>query len=140
MGEFLEKERVLVRGVQLRTAYRVYLCLLKSRGASVKDVQKAMQFPTAAQAKYHLKRLVELGLAREEEGATYSATNRRFGILRFFFRIRKSVFPMSLFYSLFFGVLTFFLFLRSPTIEVLLLGALVTVKEIADTFMFYSIL
>jgi hypothetical protein len=138
--ELLEKERALVRGVQLRTAYRVYLCLLKSREASIKDVQKAMEFPTPAQAKYHLKRLVELGLAKENGDATFRAADRRFGILRFFFRIRDSVYPMSLFYSVFFGVLTGFLFLRSPTVEILLLGGLVTAKEIADTYTFYVLL
>lgn len=140
MSRLLKKERELVKGVQLRTAYRVYLCLLKSRAASTKDIQKAMNFTTTAQAKYHLRKLVDLGLAKEDGDATYRATERRFGILRFFVRIRKSVFPMSLFYSAFFGILTLFLFLRSPTIEILLLGALITTKEVADTYTFYMML
>lgn len=138
MRKLLERERELVKGVQLRTAYRVYLCLLRFRTASVKDVQKAMDFPTIAQAKYHLKRLVDLGLAKADEEAVYSATEKRFGILRFFFRVRHSLFPVSLFYSVFFGVLTLILFLRSPSIEILLLGGLITSKEIADTYMLYA--
>lgn len=140
VSSLLEKERKLVRGVQLRTAYRVYLCLLKSRVASIKDIQKAMEFPTTAQAKYHLKKLVDLGLAKEDEDAMFRATERRFGILRFFFRVRNSIFPISLFYSVFFGLLTVFLFLRSPSIEVLLLGALITSKEVADTYTFFAML
>jgi hypothetical protein len=136
----LSKEKKLVQGVQLRTAYRVYLCLLRSRRASAKDIQKSMEFSTVAQAKYHLKRLVELGLAKEEENELFTGTDRRFGILRFFFRIRRSVFPMSLFYCAFFGILTAFLFLRSPTIEILLMGTLITAKEVADTYVFYSML
>jgi len=138
VSELLEKE--LVRGVQLRTAYRVYLCLLKSRAASVRDIQKAMGFLTPAQGKYHLERLVDLGLAKEDDDGLFRATERRFGILRFYFRCRNSVLPMSLFYSVFFASLTTFLFLRSPTIEVLLLGALITSKEVADTYTFFSIL
>jgi hypothetical protein len=140
VSELFEKERALVRGVQLRTAYRVYMCLLRSRAASAKDIQEAMAFSTPAQAKYHLKRLVDLGLAKEDGDATYRATERKFGILRFFFRIRNSVMPMSLFYSAFFGILTVFLFLRSPTIEILLMGALITAKEVADTYTFYAML
>ena len=140
MSKLLERERELVNDVQLRTGYRVYLCLLKSRTSSIKDIQKAMKFPTTAQAKYHLKRLVDLGLAKQDENATFKATERRFGILRFFFRIRNFVLPMSLFYSMFFGLLTVLLFLRSPSIEVLLLGALITSKEVADTYTFFMML
>ena len=136
----LEKERVLVKDVQLRTAYRVYLCLLKSRKASAKDIQKAMDFPTVAQAKYHLKRLIDLGLAKEEENDMFTGTDRRFGMLRFFFRIRNSIFPLSIFYSVFFGLLTAVLFFRSLSVEVLLLGGLITTKEIADTYTFYAML
>lgn len=140
VDELSQKERELVRGVQLRTGYRVYLCLLKAHAASAKDIQKAMKFPTTAQAKYHLNRLVDLGLATEEENAIYTATGRRFGIMRFFLRIRHFVFPMSLFYGTFFAALTLILLLRSPSIEILLLGTLITAKEAADTYTFYGML
>lgn len=134
----LEKERNLVNNVQLRTAYRVYLNLLRLRAASAKDIQKSMEFPTTAQAKYHLKKLVDLGLAEQGEDGAFTATGRKFGILRFFFRFRNSIFPMSVFYGAFFGSLTILLFLRSPSLEVLLLGALITSKEVADTYMFFA--
>ena len=136
----LEKERNLVKDVQLRTAYRVYLNLLKLRTASAKDIQKSMEFPTIAQAKYHLKKLVDFGLAEQGENGTFTATERKFGILRFFFRFRNSIIPMSAFYCAFFGLVTIFLFLRSSSIEVLLLGALITSKEVADTYMFFAML
>jgi hypothetical protein len=134
----LEKERKLVNTVQLRTAYRVYLNLLRLRAASAKDIQKSMEFPTTAQAKYHLKKLVDLGLAEQGENGAFTATERKFGILRFFFRFRNSIYPMSAFYSVFFGLVTTLLFLRSPSVEVLLLGALITSKEVADTYMFFT--
>jgi hypothetical protein len=140
MSELLKKERELVRGVQLRTAYRVYVCLLESRAASIKDVQKAMGFHSSAQARFHLNSLVDLGLAEEDVNATFRVKDRRFGILRFFVRVRNSLYPMSLFYSVFFAAVTLFLFLRTPTVEILLLGALITAKEIADTYMFYTML
>jgi hypothetical protein len=134
-----EKERELVRDVQFRTGFRVYLHLLKLRSASAKDIQKALGFPTPAQAKYHLKRLVELGLAREDENE-FGVIEKRFGILRFFFKMRSSIFPMSLFYSAFFGLLAIFLFLKSPSIEIALLGCLITSKELADTYSFFRML
>jgi hypothetical protein len=134
----LEKERNLVKDVQLRTAYRVYLNLLRLRAASAKDIQRSMEFPTIAQAKYHLKKLVDLGLAEQSENGSFTATERKFGILRFFFRFRNSIYPMSAFYSIFFGLVTILLFLRSSSLEVLLLGALITTKEVADTYMFFA--
>lgn len=134
----LEKERNLVNEIQLRTAYRVYLNLLRLRAASAKDIQKSMEFPTVAQAKYHLKKLVDLGLAKQGEDGAFTATERKFGILRFFFRFRNSIIPMSAFYSAFFGLVTILLFLRSPSLEILLLGALITLKEAVDTYMFFA--
>jgi hypothetical protein len=136
----LEKERKLVNDVQLRTGYRVYLSLLRLRAASIKDIQESMKFPTTGQAKYHLKRLVDLGLAKQDENGTFRVTERKFGMLRFLFRVRNSVFPMSAFYSAFFALLTVFLFLKSPTVEVLLLGVLITSKEVVDTYIFFSML
>jgi hypothetical protein len=136
----LENERKLVNDVQLRTGYRVYLSLLRLRAASVKDIQESMKFATTGQAKYHLKRLADLGLAVQDENGTYRVTERKFGMLRFLFRVRNSVFPMSAFYSAFFAFLTILLFLKSPSAEVLLLGCLVTVKEIVDTYIFFSML
>lgn len=133
-------EKKLVRAIQLRTGFRVYLCLLRLRRASTKDVQKALEFRAPAQARYHLRRLVELGLAREEENANFSVVKRKFGILRFFFKVRNAIFPMSLFYSVFFASLTVFLYLRSPSIEIVLLGALITIKEAADTYSYFDLL
>jgi hypothetical protein len=136
----LDKEKELVQAIQLRTGFRVYLCLLKLKTASTKDIQKAMKFPTSGQAKYHLKKLVELGLAKDEGGTTFRVVERRFGILRFCFKARNSILPMSLFYCLFFAILTVFLLLRLPSVEVALLGLLVVSKEAADTYSFFGLL
>lgn len=136
----LSQERELIRNVQFKTIFRVYLCLLKLRRSSTKDVQRAMSFPTPAQAKYHLKRLVELGLVNQEPDGSYVVANRKFGVLRFFFKTRNRMIPMSLFYAVFFGAVTLFLFMRSPTLEILFLGALITVKELVDTYNFFAML
>lgn len=134
------KEKKLVRAIQLRTGFLVYLSLMKLKRTSTKDVQKAMEFLAPAQAKYHLKKLVELGLAKEEENGSFRVVERKFGILRFFFKAGSSIFPMSLFYCIFFAGLTGFLYLRSPSIEIALLGALITSKEAADTYSYLDLL
>lgn len=136
----LTQEKQIVRDVQFKTIFRVYLCLLKLREASTKDVQRAMAFPTPAQAKYHLKRLGEIGLVEHQENGDFRVVRRKFGILRFFFKARSMMIPMSLFYAIFFALVTTLLYLRGPSLELVLLGALVTAKEVADTYTYFGML
>lgn len=134
------KERELVRDVQFKTIYRVYLCVLRHGECSIKDVQRDMLFTTPAQARYHLKRLSELGLIVQTDNNNFRVANKKFGILRFFFKIRNSVVPMSLFYAVFFAACTVLFYARNPSIDVLLLGALITAKETADTYSYFAML
>jgi hypothetical protein len=136
----LTQERELVREVQFKTIFRVYLCLLKHKQASTKDVQKAMAFPTPAQAKYHLKRLAEIGLVKQESDGKFTVARRKFGVLRFFFKARGRMIPMSFFYAAFFACVSLFLFMRVPSFEIAFLGILITAKEAVDTYSYYSML
>jgi hypothetical protein len=136
----LTQERELIKDVQFKTIFRVYLSLLRLKNASTKDVQKAMSFPTPAQAKYHLKRLAELGLVKQDTDGSYAVANRKFGVLRFFFKARNRMIPMSLFYAAFFTAVTVFLFLRAPTFEILFLGGLIIAKELVDMYNFFTLL
>lgn len=134
------QEKRLVRTVQFRTIFRVYLCLMRLREASTRDVQKAMGFPTPAQATYHLRKLAELGLVTSPDEGTYRIVPRKFGVLRFLFKVRSRIVPMSVFYMVFFACVTVFLFLRSPVLEVFYLGALIVAKEAVDTLSFFEML
>ncbi len=136
----LSDEKELIRDVQYKTIFRVYLSMLKSSEVSIKDVQRAMQFTTPAQAKYHLSRLVEIGLVRQTENGNFKVTRRKFGLLRFFFEVKNHMVPMSVFYAVFFAMCTALFYLRTPTLEVLLLGGLVTVKEVAESISYFAML
>ncbi len=130
----------MIRDVQYKTIFRVYLCLLKHKEVSVKDVQKALLFTTPAQAKYHLKRLAELGLVSQTENGNFRVTRRKFGLLRFFFELKNHLIPMSVFYALFFGLCTVLFYMRTPTLEVVLLGSLVTLKEAVESISYFTML
>lgn len=136
----LSQEKELVRAVQYKTIFRVYLCLLKRKEVSIKDVQKAMTFTTPAQAKYHLKKLIELGLVTQMTDGNFRVTGKKFGMLRFFFEFAGHIIPMSVFYCVFFAVGTALLYLRNPTVEVLLLGGLITVKEAVESIPYFAAL
>jgi hypothetical protein len=99
-----------------------------------------MLFTTPAQARYHLKRLLELGLIVQMENGNYRIANKKFGVLRFFFKVRNTVLPMSLFYAAFFAMCTLLFYFRNPSIDVLLLGVLITAKETADTYSYFAML
>jgi len=96
-----------------------------------------MGFATPTQAKYHLKKLLDLGLVRQRTNDnSYEVINRRFGVLRFFFKVRARLIPTSLFYAAFFSVVTLLLFLRAPTLELIFLGSLIVAKEIVEAFLY----
>lgn len=123
--------------VQFKTIFRAYVCLLKLDKATSKDLQKAMAFATPTQAKYHLTKLLELGLVKHVAGdGSYEVVNRKFGVLRFFFKVRTRLIPTSLFYAVFFFAVTMLLFLRTPYLELIFLGCLIVVKEVVEAYLY----
>jgi hypothetical protein len=133
----LSNEKRLLMEVQFKTIFRAYVCLLKLEKGSSKELQKAMGFATPTQAKYHLKKLLDLGLVRQRtDDNSYEVINRRFGVLRFFFKVRARLIPTSLFYAAFFSSVTLLLFLRAPTLELIFLGGLIVAKEIVEFYLY----
>jgi hypothetical protein len=133
----LSDEKRLLMEVQFKTIFRAYVCLLKLEKGSSKELQKAMGFATPTQAKYHLEKLLELGLVRQRtDDNSYEVINRRFGVLRFFFKVRARLIPTSLFYAAFFAAVTLLLFLREPTLELIFLGGLIVAKEIVEAYLY----
>jgi hypothetical protein len=134
----LSDEKQLLAEVQFKTVFRAYICLLKLDKATSKDLQKAMAFATPTQAKYHLKKLTELGLIKPTpDGDFYEVVSRRFGLLRFFLKIRRRLVPTGLFYTLFFAGVTMLLYLRAPDLELIFLGGLIVAKEMVETYVYW---
>ena len=137
----LSNEKQVLMDVQFKTIFRAYLCLLKLEEATSKDLQKAMGFATPSQAKYHLRKLLEIGLVKQAVGRdSYEVIDRRFGVLRFFLKIGTRLFPTSLFYAIFFLALTILLYVRAPYLELAYLGSLIVVKEVVEGYLQYRIL
>lgn len=133
-------EEKLIRDAQFKTIFRVYLTMLRLKKASVRDVQRAMGFATPSQARYHLKRLNDYGLVFEDELGNSRVVSKRFGMLRFYIKTERWILPLSLFYTAFFALLTGVLYLRSGSLELLVLGAMITIKELIDTHGFFKAL
>ncbi len=106
------------------TTYRVYRYLLKQAGpVGISDVQRGMNLSSPSVAQYHIRKLLRLGLIREEqEGYVIDKM-----VLENVIRIRRISIPTQTAYLAFFGVTFFVLlvFLRPATINSLYFFAVV---------------
>jgi predicted DNA-binding transcriptional regulator len=106
------------------STYKVYRYMLKQgRPVGISDVQKGMGLSSPSVSQYHLKKLVRLGLIKEEQGG-YLVDKV---VLENVIRIRRVSVPVQTAYVAFFGVTLFILlvFLRPATINSLYFFAVV---------------
>lgn len=92
-----ERENVLV-GTTL-TVYRYLYREAKPQG--IRDVQKGLGLSSPSVAQYHVKKLLQAGLIKEEEGGYVVDKN----VFQNVIRIRRSVIPIQVAYSVFFATL-----------------------------------
>jgi predicted DNA-binding transcriptional regulator len=91
------------------TSYKVYRHMLKQRGpVGISEVQRQLGLSSPSVAQYHLRKLVLLGLVKEEQGG-YVVDKVTFENV---VRIRRISIPVHMAYVAFFGV-TFLILLVS---------------------------
>lgn len=98
------------------TTYRVYTYMAKqSRAVGISDIQKALGLSSPSVSQYHVRKLLQLGLIREEQGG-YVIDKM---VLENVIRIRRISIPVQAAFVAFFGIALFILlaFLRPPTID-----------------------
>lgn len=98
------------------TTYRVYRFMLRQRQpVGISDIQRGVGLSSPSVSQYHVRKLLQLGLIREEQGG-YSVDRV---VLENVVRIRRVSVPIQAAYVAFFGVLLFILlvFLRPGTID-----------------------
>ena len=123
--------------------FRVYMVLLRVKKASARDVAELVGFSSPALAVHHLEKLKKLKLVNKDQYGVYHVVPRRFGMLKFFFVVKKFIIPKSFFYTLSYGVLTVFsLFVLSEAVRnvALLFSLLGFGIHLTDTVQFYRVL
>lgn len=98
------------------TTYSVYRYMLKQRDqVGISEIQKGLGLSSPSVAQYHIKKLLQLGLVREEQGG-YVVDKV---ILENVVRIRRISIPSQTAYVAFFGatLLILLAFLRPPEID-----------------------
>ncbi len=106
------------------TTYKVYHYMLKQRApVGISEVQKGIGLSSPSVSQYHLKKLVRLGLVKEEQGG-YVVDKV---VLENVIRIRRVSIPVQTAYVAFFGVtfLILLVFLRPANMDSLYFFAVV---------------
>ena len=96
------KENVLV-GTTL-TVYRYLYRVGKPQG--IRDIQKGLEMSSPSVAQYHVRKLFQAGLIKEEEGGYVVDKN----VFENVIRIRRSVIPIQVAHSVFFATMLVALF------------------------------
>ena len=123
--------------------FRVYLLMLRVRDASGRDVAYQLGFSSPALAIHHLEKLDGLGLVKKDKYGVYHVVPRRFGVLKFFFVVRKFIVPRSLFYAVLYGMIAVFsVFVLSGAVRdtALFFSLLGAVVHLIETVQFYRLL
>ena len=81
---------------------RVYVYALKKDHVGVREVQRALGLSNPSLAQYHLNKLRELGLLREDNGEYEVMGEVKVDVMRDFLRIGSSLIPRFVFYAVFF--------------------------------------
>jgi hypothetical protein len=88
---------------------RVYVYVLKKGRVGVREVQRSLGFSNPSLAQYHLNKLKELGLVREDGGEYEVAGEVKVDVLRDFLRFGTLLVPRFVMYAVFFTVFTVYL-------------------------------
>lgn len=88
---------------------RVYLYALKQGSVGVREVQRSLGLSNASLAQYHINKLAEMGLLREEGGEYRVSGEVKVDVLKDFTRFGRILVPRFVFYGMLFTVFTVYL-------------------------------
>jgi hypothetical protein len=92
---------------------RVYVYALKKRKVGVREVQRALRLSNPSLAQYHLNKLRELGLLKEEMGEYQIVNEVKVDVMRDFLRVGTLLVPRFVFYAVFFTIFAAYLAITS---------------------------
>ncbi|MHA1975003.1 MAG: winged helix-turn-helix domain-containing protein [Candidatus Hodarchaeales archaeon] len=84
---------------------QIYWFLLKSGESGVREIQKQLKIPSSSTVHYHLNKLLNLGLVKQNNKGKYFIEEEvKTGILGLYIKIGRRMIPRMLFYLSFFLV------------------------------------
>jgi predicted DNA-binding transcriptional regulator len=88
---------------------RTYLYVVTHKKAGVREIQRELHFSSSSLAQYHLSKLLDLGLLRENGGEYSLADQVKVDVLKDFLQLGSLIVPRFIFYAVFFTIVTGFL-------------------------------
>lgn len=88
---------------------RVYIYVLKKRKVGVREVQHALHLSNPSLAQYHLNKLRDMGLIREDGGAYEVVDEVKVEFMRDFLRLGTLMVPRFVMYAVFFTIFTIYI-------------------------------
>lgn len=104
---------------------RVYIFALRRRKVGVREVQRGLGMSNPSLAQYHLNKLVEMGLLKENNGEYEISDEIKVDVMKDFLLLGSLLVPRFVFYAAFFSVFSiYFIYLSFELIkaEPLILG------------------
>jgi hypothetical protein len=123
--------------------FRVYVFLLRTGKASVREVYRGCSLSSPSLAVYHLEKLKHLKLVWKDENGVYHVVAKKFGVLRFFSRTGRWLIPRSFFYMTFYlviAVASLFLLPLGMREVAVVLSVVGFVTNLVDTMLFLRLL
>lgn len=109
MSKDVDEQRKNVAESQLKgNTLRTYLYVVKHKRSGVREVQRELHFSSSSLAQYHLTKLVDLGLVKENGGEYILADEIKVDMLNDFLRFGTFMVPRFVFYAVFFSILSGF--------------------------------
>lgn len=104
VSEFKEEELAREIAGEYNT-FRVYLYMLKVKGSSSREVQRALNLSSPTLAQHHLEKLRKHGLVSKDDDGTYHVISKSFGILKLYIRSGRWIVPRTIFLTFVFAIL-----------------------------------
>lgn len=119
MSKDVDEQKKLVAESHLKgNTLRTYLYVVKHKRSGVREIQRELHFSSSSLAQYHLTKLVDLGLLKENTGEYILANEIKVDMLNDFLRFGTLMVPRFVFYAVFFSILSGFFgfveFFRNP--------------------------
>jgi DNA-binding transcriptional ArsR family regulator len=96
-----DEEKLLRDALKGKTLATYFFLLGRSRPYSAREIQRRIGLSSPSLALYHLRRLEEIGLVKEESDGFSITKIVRLGVLRFFIGSGRLLLPRYIFYSFF---------------------------------------
>ena len=88
---------------------RVYVYAIKNRRVGVREVQRALLMSNPSLAQYHLNKLKDLGLVKENNGEYEVVNEVNVSVMKDFLRVGTLIVPRLVFYAVIFSVFAAYL-------------------------------